>query len=238
MSANQFSVDEWNGAEEKLSIVLLDLSSSTGEPLRRDCASMPPGERQTVLSYSKEYIRTLAPVLARGRVVLIGAASRCNVAACREKSPFCECEGSDCTRVLFRSDGPCDAVDICRVIEKEQPQGNTYVAGPIAALPSVALEEVELEQRQRCQAQAVAFGMALHPRLGRSSPARVLPRELLHEVFRHIGPGMVHARVILAIDGDNIKRVDEITVKLAGKGGNRNACCKARGASRRRCNGC
>jgi len=195
MSSNQFSVNEWNSAQEKLSIVLLDLSTSTGQPLR--------GGSGTVLSYSKDYIRALAPVLARGRVVVIGAASRCDVPACREKSPFCECEGSTCTRVLYRSSGPCDAVDICRVIEKEQPQGNTYVAGPIAALPSVALEEMELEQRQQSQAQALAFGMALHPRLGRRSPARVLPRELLPLVFRHLGPGTVHARVILAIDGDN-----------------------------------
>merc|ERR1712159_211189 len=108
-----------------------------------------------------------------------------------------------CTRVLFRSDGPCDAVDICRVVDAQQPQGQTYIAGPIAALPSVALNEMELQQRQRCHAQATAFLMARHPRLGASSPARLLPRELMPLVLKHLGFSQVHARVVMAIDGDN-----------------------------------
>merc|ERR1712093_89705 len=208
--SNQFSVQEWKQADDRLSIVLLDLSGSTQQCLHPPCSSHEAadhdGETTTILSYSKDYVMRLSPVLARGRCVVIGCSSRCDTCA-KHSNVFCECPSDDpatnCTRVLFRSEGPCEAEEICQAVAGLEPEGQTYVAAPIAALPSVALEEVELQQRQRTYDQSIAFMMALHHRLGAASPARVLPPEVAGHILGFLGNGTIHARVIMAIDGDN-----------------------------------
>jgi len=157
-----------------------------------------------VLDYSKAYVSKLAPVLCRGRVVVVGCASRCE--RCRPVSPFCTCgQGSDCTRVLYRSpeNKPCEPLDIWNAIHHLQPQGQTYVAAPIVALPTIALDEVTLQRRQRAQEQSNAFCMGLHPRLGAESPVRRLPHDVLQHILCNLGSSVIHARVIMVVDGDN-----------------------------------
>jgi len=196
--ANQFSVDEWNTTESRLTIVLLDLSSSTNAPVgtRSGC---------TVLSYSKDYVIALAPTLTRGRLVLIVCASRCENPECRRKSPFCECDdpSGNNTRVVFRSETACDPQRLVDAVLPLKAHGQTYIAAPIADLASVALQQVQISQRQQSARQALAFMMGRHPRLGAASQIQRLPLDAAAEVLKWLGPSTVHARVIMAIDGDN-----------------------------------
>ena len=83
MSSNQFSVDEWNTTECRLTIVVLDLSSSTTFPVSAefviDPATGSASQSCTVLDYAKDYIIALAPALTKGRLVVVACASRCEV---------------------------------------------------------------------------------------------------------------------------------------------------------------
>jgi len=205
-TCNRFSVQDWREGDDRLSIVLLDLSGSTGATMTKaQRTEQAEGEAQTcsILSYSKDYVMSLAPVLSKGRCVLIGCSSRCDECALKA-GPFCNCEPrKGCTRVLFRSTGPCSPQAIRDALAPLEPEGQTFVAAPIASLASVALEEGELAQRQRAQWQSHAFLMATHPRLGAASPAAVLPIDLACHVTGFLGNVTTHARVIMAIDGDN-----------------------------------
>ena len=83
MSSNQFSVDEWNTTECRLTIVVLDLSSSTTFPVSAEFVIDPATgtltQSCTVLDYAKDYIIALAPALTKGRLVVVACASRCEV---------------------------------------------------------------------------------------------------------------------------------------------------------------
>jgi len=190
---SSFSVADWHAADDRLSVVMLDLSGSTG-------ALLDGGG--TVLSYMKHFCTTLAPVISQGRSIVIGCSSRCGQGHCLGRS-VCDCAESRHTRVLFKSDGFCDPLEISRAIEPLTSRGQTFVAATIAALPSLVLGEVELHQRLRVHRQARAFMMAKHMRVGASSPAHCLPWELVHHITHMIGAGAVHARVFLVLDGDN-----------------------------------
>jgi len=201
LTQNQFSVLEWAEADDRLSIVLIDLSGSTASRLQRSPSSKRGLADESILSFSKEYVMSLLPTLCRGNFVLIGCASRCD--ACLPQTPFCRCANSNHTRVLHSAEGGSDPAKVRALVQGLQPGGGTFVAGAIAALPSVALQQVELEQRRRSAAQVQTFLMALHRRVGAMSPARVLNGDTMRSILWHLGPGTVHARVIMALDGDN-----------------------------------
>merc|ERR1711988_70659 len=154
-----FSVEEWQRADDRLTIVVIDLSESTN-------SAIPGGS--SVLEHSKSYICSLAPAIARGRYVIIGCSTRCE-----KCDVFCECPSSGNTRILLRSDKKGSPPNRIReVIKPLQPQGATYIAKPIAMLQRIAMSEFELEQRQRVTTQRTAFfhGRTPSPRRGQHRP--------------------------------------------------------------------
>merc|ERR1711988_763783 len=185
-----FSVEEWQRADDRLTIVVIDLSESTN-------SAIPGGS--SVLEHSKSYICSLAPAIARGRYVIIGCSTRCE-----KCDVFCECPSSGNTRILLRSDKKGSPPNRIReVIKPLQPQGATYIAKPIAMLQRIAMSEFELEQRQRVTTQRTAFFMGAHRRLGEASIVRRLPQDLMWRIGLHVGTTAIHCRVIMVMDGDN-----------------------------------
>lgn len=119
--------------------------------------------------------------------------------------------------------------DIRTVVASLQPEGQTFVAKPIASLAQVALKEGELEARRIAHEQRIAFSMARHRRLGAHSPARGLPLELIEHIGDFVGPGVVHARVIMAIDGDNNVGCGSQQCAACGEGGTGEEDCPFNG---------